>query len=108
MWCVLRCGIVHNFSLIPDKRIEPCKSNARDRSIILTHRKNKDGPHLSNYTGIKNNRDSALFVAEDFANDINITVEYIFKEAKNNRQLENNIMSWIRQFPPIMTEGLLK
>lgn len=108
MWCTLRCGIVHSFSLILDKRIEPCKSNARDRSIILTHRKNNSGSHLSNYTGIKNNRDAALFVAEDFANDINVTTDYIFKEAKKNTQLENNIINWIKQFPPIMTEGLLK
>ena len=108
MWCILRCGIIHSFSLIPYRIYEPCKSNARERSIILTHRRNNDGSNLSNYTGINNNRDAALFVAEDFANDINITAEYIFKEAKNNRQLENNIMSWIRQFPPIMTEGLLK
>jgi len=108
MWCTLRCGIVHSFSLIPDKTIEPCKSNARERSIILTHRKNNSGSHLDNYTGIKNKRDAALFVAEDFASDINITTEYIFKEAKDNSQLENNIISWISQFPPIMTEGLLK
>jgi len=108
MWCVLRCGIIHSFSLIADRIYEPCKSQARDRSIMFAHDKNKPVSHLKNYKGIDGKKDVALFVAENFAGDIVKTVKYIFNKAKNNTQLENNIINWIKQFPPIMTEGLLK
>ena len=70
MYYTLRCGIVHNFSLFPDAK--GVRAGARERSIALTHRDNKDGDHLSNHEGINKNLDAALFVAEDFINDISM------------------------------------
>src|SRR6266571_6800773 len=37
MYHVLRCGIVHSFSLIADSKAK--KSGGRDRSILLAHRR---------------------------------------------------------------------
>lgn len=68
MYHTLRCGIVHNFSLFPDAN--GLRTGAQIRSIALTYKESNDGNHLSNHMGIKNNSDAALFVAEDFINDI--------------------------------------
>jgi len=104
MYHTLRCGIVHNFSLFPDTA--GLRAGARERSIALTHRENKDGNHLSNHVGIRNNLDAALFVAEDFMSDIKATVKKIFNDAKSDAALEQNILNWIKDHPPIMSEAL--
>jgi hypothetical protein len=104
MYHTLRCGIVHNFSLFPDTRA--IRAGARQRSIALTHKDNNDGNHLSNYVGIRSNLDAALFVAEDFISDIKATVKKIFNDAKVNAPLEQNILNWIKDHPPIMSEAL--
>jgi len=104
MYHTLRCGIVHNFSLFPN--ITGRNAGARVRSIALTHRNNKDGEHLDNHEGIRKNLDAALFVAEDFINDIKTTVKKIFNDAKNGVLLEQKILKWINEHPPIMSESL--
>lgn len=104
MYHTLRCGIVHNFSLFPDTTGK--NAGARVRSIALTHEDNKDGKHLDNHQGIKNNLDSALFVAEGFINDIKTAVKKIFNDAKSDMLLEQNILKWINKYPPIMSESL--
>ena len=44
LYHVLRCGIVHSFSLIPDTKAK--SSGGRNRSIVLSHHE----PHLSSYS----------------------------------------------------------
>ena len=104
MYNTLRCGIVHNFSLFPDAK--GIRTGARIRSIALTHRENKDGDHLSNHEGIRKDLDAALFVAEDFINDIKTAVKKIFIDEKSDSLLEQNILNWINDHPPIMSESL--
>lgn len=104
MYHTLRCGIVHNFSLFPDAVGR--RAGARIRSIALTHRDNKDGEHLDNHEGKNKNLDAALFVAEDFINDIKTAVKKIFNDAKSDVLLEQNILNWINDHPPIMSEVL--
>lgn len=104
MYHTLRCGIVHNFSLFPDAA--GLRAGARERSIALTHRDNKDGNHFCNHAGISKDLDAALFVAEDFINDIKTAVKKIFNDARNNAGLKQNILNWIHDHPPIMSELL--
>lgn len=104
MYHTLRCGIVHNFSLFPNSA--GINAGARTRSIALTHKDNKDGEHLDNHEGIRKDLDAALFVAEDFINDIKTAVKKIFNDAKSDVLLEQNILKWINQYPPIMSESL--
>lgn len=99
MYYILRCGIVHSFSFIPDNQSK--ERGGRDRAIVLTHRKNNDGLHLINYRGNNGNYDSALFVAEDFVNDIIDTLEEVFNKAKTDKGLKNNIIQWVERHPPI-------
>lgn len=97
MYHVLRCGIVHNYSLVPDH--QSSKNGGRKRSILLGHRKN-DHKHLSRYN--EKGYDSVLFTAEDFSEDLEKVLDKIFLElAPTNLVLEKNIKSWINKYPPL-------
>lgn len=101
MWHILRCGIIHDFSLFPDEGHNPKKG--RERSIVLCHQKEsqeKELPHLSAYSeGVI--FDAAVFVAEDFVEDVMDAVLKIFREAKEDSGLRNNIECWLKKHPPI-------
>jgi hypothetical protein len=97
MYHVLRCGIMHSFSLIPDSRAQ--YHGGHDRSIVLAHRKEKR-PHLSHFKS-RNAPDSVCFVAEEFVEDIRKAVERIFILAKTDVGLRNNIEFWLKSHPPI-------
>jgi hypothetical protein len=100
MYHVLRCGIVHTFSLIPDAAAR--RSGGRDRSIVFCHADEGDKhgwTHLMHYS-TATVTDSALFVAEDFADDIVKVVELLFAQAKQDSSLRNNIEKWLRRTHP--------
>jgi hypothetical protein len=106
MYHVLRCGIVHSFSLFADSHAR--KYDGRDRSILLAHRHSAAGrKHLDNWVDNRRNPklDAALFVAEDFVEDIAKVSQSLFTESKRRsiagRQLRNNIRTWISTYPPI-------
>jgi len=104
LYHVLRCGIVHQFSLVPDE--QSLKNGGRLRSIVLCHRKEskrRNLPHLSSYSSGKS-PDAAVFVAEDFAKDLMDTVRFIFSsQAKTvNPEIVKNIEEWVEKYPPIM------
>jgi hypothetical protein len=101
MYHVLRCGILHSFSLIPDARARV--RGGRDRSIVLFHRKESQErgfSHVSNYSDSKA-PDAAAFVAEDFVEDIEKAMELLFAEAENDLQLRANMKTWLQQHPLI-------
>jgi hypothetical protein len=104
MYHVLRCGIVHSFSLIADPRART--KNGRDRSILLAHRKN-GATHLDHIVDAGQNPeiDAAVFTAEDFIEDISKVMENILEESRGGstsaRHLRNNIETWLDQYPPI-------
>lgn len=100
MYHVLRCGIVHGFSLIADKTAQ--KKNGRNRSILLGHRSG-GGKHLELIA--TKEFDSAFFCAEDFALDIERLVDFIFELAKSDEKLKNQIIQWIKTYPPISFLG---
>ena len=45
--------------------------------------------------------DAALFVAEDFVDDIGKVTKLIFEKAKTDKQLGDNIERWLGNYPPI-------
>jgi len=105
MYHVLRCGIVHGFSLIADKTAK--KKNGRNRSILIGHRSGQgDVPHLGL---IKTDKyDAAFFCAEDFAEDIERVIDLIFEQAGKNEKLETRIISWVKTYSPIKSLGEIK
>jgi len=101
MYHVLRCGVVHSFSLIPDKKVN--KQPGRDHSIALCHKaeaEQKRLRHLSPYSGPWN-LDAALFVIEDFLDDLLAVNELIYNKAIADRTLRDKIEGWLRVSPPI-------
>ena len=103
LYHVFRCGIVHSFSLIPDKK--SLAQGGRPHSIRLCHQKEakaKNISHLSNYSkGITT--DACLFVAEDFGKDLTKVVKLIFSsKAKGiDADITKKMKEWIKQQPPI-------
>lgn len=98
MYVILRCGIVHKFSFVPGP--QEIRNGGRLRSILLAHEKNgHSGAHLTSYTD--NGMDGAIFTAEQFAKDIKAVVELIFTKATTDSILENNIQTYITNYPPI-------
>ena len=102
MYHVLRCGIVHSFSLIPDQRARD--QGGRNRPIVLCHKRESEAKgwsHLMQYSSEKIS-DAALFIVEEFVEDIARVVTLIFQEAAEDSKLKQNIESWLQKHPPIM------
>ncbi|HUW98182.1 MAG TPA: hypothetical protein VMV40_04965 [Acidiferrobacter sp.] len=97
MYVILRCGIVHSFSLIPDGAATD--NGGRPRAIVLAHRA-EGQPHLSSFAS-PNAPDAACFVAEDFIEDIKTTAGIIFYAAATDTALRANIETQWRNHPPI-------
>ena len=105
MYHVLRCGIVHGFSLIADKKAK--KKNGRNRSILIGHRSGQgEIPHLGLIQTDK--YDAAFLCAEDFAEDIDRVIDLIFQTAEHDRTLEHKILMWTKAYPPIAFLGDVK
>jgi len=98
MYYVLRCGLVHSFSLTPDAKGQ--SAGGRDRSIVLSHR--SDGRrHLTRYPKRAKAPDAVLFVAEDFADDLRSVVRILFDEAKRDGMLRGRILGRMRDHEPL-------
>ena len=94
MYHVLRCGIVHSFSLIPDKMA--ASKGGRPRSVLIAH----DGVHLSAYR--QAGQDAALLVLHDFVDDLRKVIERIFLDASSDPALAARIQQHLKDHPPIM------
>lgn len=105
MYHVLRCGIVHSFSLFADPSAK-AKHGGRDRSILLAHRSSGQR-HLANYVNrrTKPKVDAAVFIAEDFVDDVGRVTEFLFAQARKRSnagaRLRNNIQTWVKTHPPV-------
>jgi hypothetical protein len=97
MYHILRCGIVHSFSLVPDKK--STNKGGRLRSIVLAHKRSGQ-PHLGAYSS-SDAPDAAIFISEEFAYDIERVVDHIFIQAKTCPALTRNIEAWFNAQPPI-------
>ena len=93
MYHVLRCGIVHSFSLIPDA--QGTTSGGRPRSVVISH----EGHHLSPYR--ENAMDAALLVLHDFVIDLEKVINHIFSTARADSVLRTSIEGHLQAHPPI-------
>jgi hypothetical protein len=92
---VLRCGIVHSFSLTPDLKDYP---KGRNKSIVIAH----EGNHLSRFTGWGGHfEDAVLLVFEDFANDIGAALDKVFSDAASDAVLKGRIEDHLSGHPPV-------
>lgn len=104
MYHVLRCGVVHSFSLIPDPKA--IHKGGRYRSILLAHR----APGIRHLQPVVRARmkpkiDSVLFVAQDFIVDIEKVTRFVFGQARKRttkgRDIRANMIAWTERYPPI-------
>jgi hypothetical protein len=92
---VLRCGIVHSFSLTPDLKYFP---NGRDESIVIAYA----GEHLKPYSGTDGHHtDAVCFVFQDFADDIKAALEKVFDEAVSDATLRARMEQHLNTNPPV-------
>lgn len=105
MYHILRCGIVHSFSLIPDKTAKD--NGGRKRSIVLGFNEDKEKyKHLDNYSD-KDITDACIFILDDFISDLNKSIEVLFAKAEkknedgSNSDLERHILDWVKKYPLI-------
>lgn len=106
MYCVLRCGLVHSFSMTPNPKYSSTFAgrHARKRSIVLSHKKRRNSTspiHLSNYEGIKGRLDAALFVLQNFIQDIRLAINKLFKSAQSDKTLREAIRDNLKAQPPL-------
>lgn len=95
MYHVLRCGLVHSFSLTPDKNQN---KDGRCESIVLAHQ----GSHLDTFPSIGGHHlDAVWFVFGDFAEDIQRAIENVFAKAKSDSSLRSRIESQLARSPPV-------
>jgi hypothetical protein len=107
MYCILRCGLVHSFSMTPNsKHISTFSGrHARQRSIVLSHKKRRTSTepiHLSNYRGVDGSLDAAHFVLQDFITDIQSGIEMLFLRAQNDTVLRQAIKANLEAQPPLV------
>jgi hypothetical protein len=102
MYHILRCGITHSYSLVPDSK--SVTKGGRERSIMLGQRKNNN-THFTKYD--ENGYDTVIFTVEDFAEDLRGVLDKIFLElAPNDQQLSRNILSWVNKYPPLQWKSI--
>jgi hypothetical protein len=94
MYHVLRCGIVHSFSLVADKQAE--SRGGRSRSIVIAH----GGQHLKAYS--KCGLDAVLLVLGNFVSDLKKVIEKLFSDAKTKPGLKQSIERHLCDYPPIV------
>lgn len=98
MYHILRCGIIHRNSLVPDSA--SLKRNGRSRSIMLGQRCNGNVHFMKHDQGTI---DSVIFTVEDFAEDLEKVLDEIFIDlAPKDIKLSQNIIDWVSKYPPIM------
>jgi hypothetical protein len=94
---VLRCGICHSFSLVPDVMSQ--SSGGRSKSVIISHDGlDTDGTaysHLDNYT--KHGYDAAILLGGNLCDDLTQVVCNMFSD----HSIQSNAEAWVAAFPPI-------
>jgi hypothetical protein len=100
---VLRCGIVHSFSLIPDEHGK--KNGGRDRSVALSH-DTRDG-HIKRVS-TERVSDACCVNAYEFVADLANAMRKLFDAAKSDSKLRDKITDWLKKYPPIAGDSLSK
>lgn len=96
MYHILRCGIVHSFSLYGDKKSK--EEGGRDQSIVLGHKDYDEGAHLSSFSN-EQIKDACLFILEDFIEDLEKATHKLLEIANQKPEIKNNIENWLKDHP---------
>ncbi len=92
MYYVLRNGLVHTFTLKPLNN----NGNGRTNSIVLSH----VDLHLTCDT-TDSNRDSCVFNAKQFINDLGKAIDFVFEKVKSDLDLQKKMENHFSKYPPV-------
>jgi len=98
MYYVMRCGLVHSFSLAVSSRER--KNGARPRSITINSRLDAKAAgmrHLDNFSRPPEVTDAAYFVDEDLLDDLITAIKNLFRD--NSPSVKKNISKLLRDEP---------
>lgn len=95
IYYILRCGLLHRFSLIPTAT--EISNGGRPRSVVMSHHPGATQGHLSHYSNGSDVVDAAFLVSQDFIADIQQAVRNVFSDAGNH----GNITHCLTTTPPI-------
>ncbi len=104
LWKVLRCGVVHSFSMKGKKDKKDKKGE--EYKILLGHRKNSKSctsEHL-NIVDVNDNGKTykaLLIMAEDFVEDLRKCTQKIIEKAKQDSSFYNNFKEKFSTDPPL-------
>lgn len=95
LYHVLRCGIIHCFSMYPKYEN---RGKKKERTIVISH----DGKssikkygHLDNFT--ENGLDAAIIIASNFCDDIDFATQKMFQDSAVLTRAER----WVKKQPPL-------
>lgn len=102
IYMVMRCGLVHSLSLVPNKDYMTSKSyenHWRKGSLLLTHR----GNHLQMRTRIHNGEpiDACQLDYSTMLDDMQSALDAIFQDAKQDTTLSDHIETFVRENPTL-------
>ncbi len=99
LYFVLRCGLVHSLSLIPDA--QSTARGGRQRSVVLCHRPESRAMRLRHLTRYRTQQitDAVVLVAEDFVSDIRRAADRLFERARKDSGLRAGIERQMRDHP---------
>lgn len=100
IYYVMRCGLVHSFSLTPEKKYKN-KNSGRTQSIVLADETDVNLNHLAPFSNDKI-KDACIFKLEVFINDLEKVLDKLFKIAEHDLKIQENILNWSKECPFIV------
>jgi hypothetical protein len=95
MYYILRCGLLHRFSLVPSST--EITNGGRLRSIWMIHQAAATQAHLSAISIPPDVPDSVVLISEVFINDISTLINTLF----GRTALHGNILTCLNDCPPV-------
>lgn len=100
IYYIMRCGLVHSFSLSPEKKYEG-KNSGRKQSIVLADETDKELNHLDSFSNDKI-KDACVFKLDVFIDDLEKVLDKMFKSAESKPDIQKNILKWAKACPFIV------
>jgi len=102
IYMVMRCGLVHSLSLVPDKNLidrKQYKDHWRKGSLLLTHR----GNHLQMRTRTYNGHliDACQLDYSTMLEDMQSALDAIFQDAEHDTALSAHIEKFVSENPTL-------
>lgn len=96
IYIILRSGLVHAFSLTPNR-----VGVGRQRSVRLFHRQDTSLRNIVHFPDKSHEVDAAVLVAEDFLKDTQTVASRIVWRARRDTILKQHIINFLKANPPI-------